>query len=414
MVAVKLLWAFLKSALLVAFGVALLVFIRRISGWRPISSDPSAVSNYLSSLAQFTAVPVTLAFAIIVLVVQLQAGTVTSRAGALVVNSPQFLFTVTLLFQAPAFCIGLLGIFDLSDAPASTIVRELAFAALVPLLLTFAYLARFTNDWFRQVSPAAFTGYISTQVIRGLQEKDRDATNLAIRGLGEALNNLALSTDYTSVRLCANHIGKVLEIYIETFKAQMPDRFFYYVMPEERRVPTWLEEELCDSMRDAADALMGRGGPALVINYLAQRLVPFGQKAIEHGDTDAVEVLGRTFIEMGSTERTFGVTTNFNISPLYESANLVLNYIDQKERVEAVKLLAASFFFLFTYVNFYTEGQHFTSSDHERFARELKKAGVNFPEVAALSRKVYEGYWYIRFANPDREEQRTLRKIKSL
>lgn len=234
-----------------------------------MSSDPSAISNYLSALAQFAAVPVTLAFAIIVVVIQLQAGSLTSRAGALIVNSPQFLFTVTLLFLAPAFCIGLLGIFDLNDAPVSNSVRELAFAAIVPLLLTFQYLARFTNDWFRQVSPAAFTGYVSTQVFRGLREKDRDATNLSIRGLGEALNNLALSTDYTSMRLCANHIGKLLEMYIETFKIQMPDRFFYYMMPEERRVSTWLEQELCDSMRDAADALMGRGGPALVINYLA-------------------------------------------------------------------------------------------------------------------------------------------------
>lgn len=411
---VKLLWAVVKSALLVAFGVALLVLIQRISGWRPISSDPSAVSNYLSALAQFAAVPVTLAFAIIVVVIQLQAGSLTSRAGSLIVNSPRFLFTVTLLFEAPAFSIGLLGIFDLSDAPASPIVRELAFAAVVPLLLTLGYLARFTNEWFRQVSPAAFTGYISAQAIRGLEQQDRDAVNLAARGLGEALNNLALRADYTSIRLCANHIGKLLEIYIEHFKAQMPDRFFYYVMPEEHRVPTWLEDELCDSMRDAADALMGRGGPALVINYLTERLVPFGQKAIEGGDIEAVGVLGRTFIEMGSTERTFGVTTNFNISPLYESANLVLSNIGQKDRVEAVKLLAASFFFLFTYVNFYTEGQHFTSSDHERFARELKKAGINFSEVAALSRKVYGGYWYIRFANPEREQQRALRKIKGL
>lgn len=410
----KVFWAFLKSASLVALGVTLLVLIQRLSGWRPISNDPSAVSNYLSALAQFAAVPVTLAFAIIVVVIQLQAGSLTSRAGALIVNSPRFLFTVTLLFEAPAFCIGLLGIADLSGASASPIVRELAFAAIIPLLLTFEYLARFTNDWFRQVSPAAFTGYVATQVIRGLRERDRDATNLAVRGLGEALNNLVLSTDYTSVRLCANHIGKLLEIYIENFKAQMPDSFFYYVMPEERRVPTWLEDELCDSMRDATDTLMGRGAPSLVVNYLAQRLVPFGQKAVENGDTEAVEVLGRTFIEMGATERTFGVTTNFNISPLYESANLVLYNTGETNRVEAVKLLAASFFFLFTYVSHHTEGQHFTSSDHERFARQIKAAGVDFAEAAAVSREVYEGYWRIRFANPDGEQAKALRKIRSL
>lgn len=117
---------------------------------------------------------------------------------------------------------------------------------------------------------------------------------------------------------------------------------------------------------------------------------------------------------MGSTERTFGVTTNFNISPLYESANLVLNNVGQKDRGEPVKLLAASFFFLFTYVNFYTEGQYFTSSDHERFARQLKAAGIDFPEVAKASRKVYQGYWYIRFANPDREQGKALKKIRNL
>jgi hypothetical protein len=86
---VKVFGAFLKSASLVALSVTLLVLMQRISGWRPISSDPSAVSNYLSALAQFAAVPVTLAFAIIVVVIQLQAGSLTSRAGSLIVNFTQ-------------------------------------------------------------------------------------------------------------------------------------------------------------------------------------------------------------------------------------------------------------------------------------------------------------------------------------
>jgi hypothetical protein len=393
--------------------VALVVLLQRLIGFMPLSDDPAAVSDFLSSLSQFAAVPVTLAFAVIVLVVQLQAGSLTTRAGALVVNSPSFLFTVTVLVEAPVFCIFLLGIFDFGGHQVSAIVRQLAFAAIVPLLMTFWYLARFTNDWFRRVSPAAFTGYVS-EVLRGMQENNLDATRLAVRALGESLNSLALSTDYTSVRLCANHIGKLLELYIEEFKPRMPGSFFYYVMPEKRSVPTWVEDEHCDSMRDAADTLMGRTGPALVINYLAERLQPFGRKAIEQGDIAAVEVLGRTYIEMGATERTFGVVTNFNISPLYESANLTLAYADQEDKADAVNLLAASFFFLFTYVNYHTQGRNFTSSDHERFARQIKSVGFDFTEMAKVSREKYGGYWNIRFATPDREQERALRKIKGL
>lgn len=47
------------------------------------------------------------------------------------------------------------------------------------------------------------------------------------------MNSLAVSTDYTSVRLCANHIGKLLELYIGEIKPRMPTSFFYYVLPEE-------------------------------------------------------------------------------------------------------------------------------------------------------------------------------------
>lgn len=44
-----------------AFGVVLLVLIQKLLGWRPISGDPSSVSSYLTALAQFAAIPVTLA-----------------------------------------------------------------------------------------------------------------------------------------------------------------------------------------------------------------------------------------------------------------------------------------------------------------------------------------------------------------
>lgn len=390
------------------------MFLQRFTGWMPLSDDSVAVSGFLSSLSQFAAVPVTLAFAVIVLIIQLQAGSLTTRAGALIVNSPNFLFTVTVLIEAPVFSILLLGVFDFGGQEVSPIVRQLAFAAVVPVGMTFYYLARFTNDWFRQVSPAAFTGYVSTEVLRGMQEYNLDATRLAVRAMGESLNNLVLTTDYTSVRLCANHIGKLLELYIEEIKQNMPDSFFHYELPDESYVPTWVEDELCDSMRDAADALMGRAAPALVINYLAERLQPFGRKAVEYGDLDTIEVLGRTYIEMGATERTFGVVTNFNIAPLYEAANLTLAYADQSDKTDSVKLLGASFFFLFTYIHHHTQGQKFTSSDHERFAKDLKASGIDFAEVAKVSQEKYGGYWTIRFADPVLEQGKALKKINNL
>lgn len=406
--------AFLSSVWRVAIGVALLVFLQRFTGLMPLSDDPVSVSGFLSSLSQFAAVPVTLAFAVIVLVIQLQAGSLTTRAGALVVNSPKFIFTATVLIEAPVFSILLLGVFDLGGQEVSPIVRQLAFAAVVPVGMTFYYLARFTNDWFRQVSPAAFTGYVSTEVLRGMKANNLDATRLSVRAMGESLNNLVLTTDYASVRLCANHIGKLLELYIDGIKQNMPDSFFRYGMPDESYVSTWVEDELCDSMRDAADALMGKAAPALVINYLAERLQPFGRKAVEHEDLEAVEMLGRTYIEMGATERTFGVVTNFNIAPLYETANLTLAYAGHSDKMDAVKLLGASFFFLFTYIEYHTQGQKFTSSDHERFAKDLKASGIDFAEVANVPREKYGGYWTIRFADPDREQGKALKKINNL
>ena len=45
------------------------------------------------------------------------------------------------------------------------------------------------------------------------------------------------------------------------------------------------------------------------------------------------------------------MVTNFNIAPLYEAANVTLAYVGETDKAEAVKLLGASFFFVFTYVN---------------------------------------------------------------
>jgi hypothetical protein len=412
---VKVFWAFLRAAGYVVFGVVLLVLIQKISGWRPLSSDPSSVSSYLSSLAQFAAIPVTLALGILVLVIQLQAGTLTSRAGAVVVNSPEFIFTVALLLEAPAFCILLLGIFDLGQEQVSVFARELAFAAVVPVLLTLEALIRFTNMWFRLVSPAAFTGLIFGQAVQGLQEKNRDTVALAVRGLGESATSLCASTDYAGVRLCAGQIGMLLELYIDEFKGKIPtdDDFFYYDWPERRHNPVWLEEEVCESMRDAADMLMLRGGPEQTIIYLAARLTPFGQKAIDAGDVGAVKVLAETFAGMGTTEKTFMVARNVNSGPWYEAANLVFANAGKERKAEAVNLLAAAFFLMFTYVSHHTERGYFTSTEHEILARRLKAKGIDFRQVAKLSWEQFP-LWNARFADPDRELRKALKRINAL
>ena len=132
---------------------------------------------------------------------------------------------------------------------------------------------------------------------------------LAMRGLGESLTSLSTSTDYAGVRLCATQIGMLLEGYVEVFKPNLPERFFYYEWPERRHDPVWVEKEACDSIRDAADTLMLRGGPEGTIIYLAERLVPFGQKAMYIGDIEAVRTLAETFVGMGTTEKTFMVAT---------------------------------------------------------------------------------------------------------
>jgi len=412
---VKVIGAFLRAAGYVTFWVVLLVLIQKLLGWRPISGDPASVSSYLTALAQFAAIPVTLALGILVLVIQLQAGMLTSRVGSVVINSPEFLFTVALLFLAPAFSILLLGVFDLGQGHVSNFARELAFGAVVPVLLTLRALIRFTNMWFRLVSPAAFTGLIFEQAIRGLQEKNRDSVALAVRGLGESATSLSASTDYAGVRLCAGQIGMLLERYAEEFKPKIPrdDKFFYHTWPKLEHDPVWLEEEVCESMRDAADMLMLRGGPEQTIIYLAARLTPFGQKAIDARDVEAVRVLAETFAGMGTTEKTFMVARNVNSGPWYEAANLVMENADKEGKAEAVNLLAAAFFLMFTYVHHHTERNYFTSTEHEILAQRLKAKGINFREVAKLSREKF-GLWNARFAAPDRELQEALRRINTL
>ena len=322
---------------------------------------------------------------------------------------------MALLFWAPAFSILLLGIFDLGQEKVSLFARELAFGAVVPVLLTLEALIRFTNMWFRLVSPAAFTGLIYEQAVQGLREKNRDTVALAVRGLGESATSLCASTDYAGVRLCAGQIGMLLERYIDEFKGKIPkdDAFFYYDWPERRHNPVWLEAEVCESMRDAADMLMLRGGPEQTIIYLAARLTPFGQKAIDAGDTGAVKVLAETFAGMGTTEKTFMVARNVNSGPWYEAANLVLGNAGKEDKGEAVDLLAAAFFLMFTYVSHHTERGYFTSTEHVILARRLKAKGINFRQVANLSREQFP-LWNARFADPDRELRKALKKINAL
>ena len=71
-------------------------------------------------------------------------------------------------------------------------------------------------------------------------------------------------------------------------------------------------------------------------------------------------------------------------------------------------MLGASFFFLFTYVNHHTQGRNALSSDPERFARQIKAAGLDFVELANVSQDKYEAYWFIRLATPDRERDKAL------
>lgn len=121
------------------------VTAQRIVGWTFLSNNPQTIVTFLASLASFAAVPVTIAFGVIVLVIQQQAATYTSRAGAMVATSPGFIFAVALLFEVPAVCILLLGVLNLDGASASRATQWWAAGAVGPVLLLFVTLARFAS-----------------------------------------------------------------------------------------------------------------------------------------------------------------------------------------------------------------------------------------------------------------------------
>lgn len=407
------------SVLLVFASLLLAVFAQRLVGWTFLSANPQTISTFLASLASFAAVPVTIAFGVIVLVIQQQAATYTSRAGALVTTSPGFLFVVALLFEVPAVCILLLGVLDLNGDSASRSTQEWAAGSMGPVLLVFIALARFASVWFGRVSPAEFCGFMAQRTIVGVRSGDRNTVSLGMRGLGESLNNLTLSADYTSLHLCMNFVNSILYEYIRDHKARLLHRkigFFKYQFPQEEIDKTWVEQEACTSVRDATDTLLGRLGPAESIYYLVDGLMPFGQTAAEQGDLEALNVLAHTFVEMGTTERTFGMSVNFNTRPLERSAEGTLECREASNE-EAEALLSAVFFILFTYLNYHVRvmgPEVTTSSLHEMKAKELKEAGVDFDRAASESRERFYGYWIIRFENPDSEQDEALERIASL
>lgn len=411
--------ALMKSSLLVLASLGLVVIAQKLSGWTFLSNNPEAISTFLSSLAQFAAIPVTIAFGVIVLIIQQQATAYTGRAGALVVNSPGFMFVVALLFEVPALCIFLLGWLDLSGQTASRSTQEWAAGAVGPVILIFVALARFAAVWFARVSPAEFSGFVFSRAVEGVNRGDRNTVSLAVRGLGESLNNLALSTDYMSLHLSLNHLSYFLQWYVREQKPRLKERkpsFFEYQFPQKSTDNVWVEREACTFVRDSTDSLLGRLGPAESIYYLVDSLRPFGGAATEAGDIEALEVLAHTFVEMGTTERTFGVSINFNTRPLERSAEGTL-WARENGYKEAEKLLASVFFILFAYLNYHVrrmQAEAFTSSLHETEAKKLKEAGIDFAEAAKEARERFEGYWIIRFPDPDDEIAKALEKIERL
>ncbi len=229
------------------------------------------------------------------------------------------MFVVALLFEVPALCILLLGVLDLDGPSAGRGTRVWAAGTVGPVLLTFVALLRFASVWFRRVSPAEFCAFTVSRAVAGAKAGDRDTVSLAVRGLGESLNNLALSTDYTSLHLCINFVGAFLREYVGQYKPRLVRRrpgFFRYRFPQDRIDETWVEREACGFVRDATDALLGRLGPAESIYYMVDGLRPFGGTAMEVGDVEALGVPADTFVEMGTTERTFGMSINFNTTAI--------------------------------------------------------------------------------------------------
>ncbi len=257
--------AIVTSLLVVSASLGLVVLAQRVSGWTFLSDDPDAISTFLSSLAQFAAIPITIAFGVIVLIIQQQASAYTSRAGALVVGTPGFMFVVALLFEVPGLCILLLGVLDLDGESASRWTRALAAGAVGPVLMIFAALWRFSSVWFGRISPAEFSGFVVKRAVDGARGGNRNTVSLAVQGLGEMLNNLALSTDYTSLHLCMNFVGAFLREYVGDYKPRLVGRrpgFFLYQFPEKRSDTAWVEREACSAVREATNALMVRMAPA--------------------------------------------------------------------------------------------------------------------------------------------------------
>lgn len=121
------------------------VFVQWLTGWTFLSDDPATISTFLASLASFAAIPVTIAFGVIVFVIQQQASTYTGRAGALVTSSPGFLFIVALLFEVPLTCIVLLGALDLGGESVARSTQEWAVGAMGPVVLNLVALAIFAS-----------------------------------------------------------------------------------------------------------------------------------------------------------------------------------------------------------------------------------------------------------------------------
>lgn len=409
------------SSLVVLASFSLVVLAQGVSGRAFLSDDPDAISTFLSSLAQFAAIPITIAFGVIVLIIQQQATAYTSRAGALVVGTPGFMFVVALLFEVPGLCILLLGVLDLDGGSASWWTRVLAAGAVGPVVMTFVALWRFSSVWFGRISPAEFSGFVAKRALDGAKAGNRNTVSLAVRGLGEMLNNLAVSADHTSLHLCMNFVGAFLQEYVGDHKPRLVSGrsdFFVYRFPEKRTDYTWVEQEAISSVTEAVNALMARMAPAESIYYLVDGLQSFGVRAAQMGDTEAMAVLAEAFVDMGTTEATFAGATNFNTRPLERSADGAV-WARSEDLPEAERLLSATFFILFAYLNYHVErltaaGWTYTSSLHETKAKEVKDAGTDFSEAAKESRKRFEGYWIIRFQDPDAEEEKALKKIRRL
>jgi len=415
------------SSLLVLVFLIIFAVAQKLLGRTLLSEDPNAVLGFLSSLAQFAAIPITIAFGVIVLIIQQQANAFTGRAGALVVGSPGFFFVVALLFEVPILCVVTLGMLDPGEESVDLSARRWAGAAIGPVVLTLIALGIFTWKWFGRVSPADFGLFVLQRARRGARSGNRNTVSLAVRGLGDMINNLALSRDNISLHLCMNYLGVFLVEYIGGHKPRLVKArpgFFRYSHPIPRTNSTWVESEACTAVKNAVNTLMARMGPSESIYYLVDWLLSFGQnktlgqRAMEVGDTEALGVMVMAFVEMGTTEATFASVTNFNTRPLERSADGAA-WAHNNGYPEAERLLSATFFVLFTYLHYHIQrltprGYVYTSSLHETKAKELRDLGIDFSRAAKESRERFQGYWITRFQDPEAEQNKALKRIKSL